>query len=158
MGIGRILHTHKSFLYCWCERIIHKVRTVFQTYGFHHTLHTHFFFTDCQYQTRYILEDGCMSIELVRVLVRVLVWVSFSSSLYPISIYRFFSSLFSPSSKLRKNFTRYNLRDTKFWWWHVKRYAVARQRRELSSFRPSRHALRSCPVLSCQSAQTDAEQ
>ena len=55
MGIGRILHTHKSFSYCWCERIIHKVRTVLQTYGFHHTLHTHFFFTDCQYQTRYIL-------------------------------------------------------------------------------------------------------
>ena len=55
MGIGRILHTHKSFSYCWCERIIHKVRTVLQTYGFHHTLHTHFFFTDCQYQTRNIL-------------------------------------------------------------------------------------------------------
>lgn len=46
MGIGWILHTHKSFSYCWCERIIHKVRTVLQTYGFHHTLHTHFFFTD----------------------------------------------------------------------------------------------------------------
>ena len=33
-------------------------------------------------------EDGCLSIELVRVLVWVVVWVSFSSSLYPISIYR----------------------------------------------------------------------
>ena len=55
MGVGWILHTHKSFSYCWCERIIHKVRTILQTYGFHHTLHTHFFFTACQYQTRYIL-------------------------------------------------------------------------------------------------------
>ena len=55
MEIGRILHTHKSFSYCWCERIIHKVRTVFQTYSLHHALHTHFFFTDYQYQTRYIL-------------------------------------------------------------------------------------------------------
>lgn len=55
MGIGRILHTHKSFSYCWCERIIHKVRTVLQTYSLHHVLHTHFFFTDCQYQMRHIL-------------------------------------------------------------------------------------------------------
>ncbi len=71
-------------------------------------------------------EEGCMSIELEWVLVQVLVWVSFSSSLYPISIYRFFSSLFSPSSKLRKNFTRYNQRGTKFWRWrHIKGYAVA---------------------------------
>lgn len=71
-------------------------------------------------------EEGCMSIELEWVLVQVLVWVSFSSSLYPISIYQFFSSLFSPSSKLRKNFTRYNQRGTKFWWWrHIKGYAVA---------------------------------
>ena len=98
MGIGRILHTHKSFSHCWCERIIHKVRTVLQTYGFHHTLHTHFFFTDCQYQT------------------------SFSSSLYPISIYRFFSSLFSPSSKLRKNFTRDYQCGTRFLYWHIKPY------------------------------------
>ena len=55
MGIVWILHTHKSFSYCWCERIIHKVRTILQTYSFHHTLHIHFFFTDWQYQTRYIL-------------------------------------------------------------------------------------------------------
>ena len=55
MGIGRILHTHKSFSYSRCERIIHKVRTVLQTYSLHHALHTHFFFTDCQYQTRHIL-------------------------------------------------------------------------------------------------------
>ena len=55
MGIGRILHTHKSFSYCWCERIIHKVRAILQTYSLHHALHTHFFFTDCQYQTPYIL-------------------------------------------------------------------------------------------------------
>ena len=55
MGIGRVLQTHKSFSYCWCERIIHKVRTVLQPHSFHHTLHTHFFFTDCQYQTRNIL-------------------------------------------------------------------------------------------------------
>ena len=55
MGICRILHTHKSFSYCWCERIIHKVRTVLQTYSLHHVLHPHFFFTDCQYQTRHIL-------------------------------------------------------------------------------------------------------
>ena len=81
MGIGRILHTHKSFSYCWCERIIHKVPAIFQTYSLHHALHTHFFFTDCQYQTVTFSEDGCMSIELVWVLVRVLVWVSFSSSL-----------------------------------------------------------------------------
>ena len=33
-------------------------------------------------------EEGCMSIELAWVLVPVLVWVSSSSSLYPISIYR----------------------------------------------------------------------
>ena len=43
-------------------------------------------------------EDGCMSIELVRVLV----WVSFSSSLYPISIYRFFSSFFHRAAKYEK--------------------------------------------------------
>ena len=55
MGIGRILHTHKSFSYCWCERIIHKVRTVLQTHSLHYALHTHFFFTNCQYQMRYIL-------------------------------------------------------------------------------------------------------
>ena len=61
-----------------------------------------------------ILEDGCMSIELV--------WGAFSSSLYPISIYRFFSSLFSPSSKLRKNFTRYFQCGTKFLYWHIKPY------------------------------------
>lgn len=63
-------------------------------------------------------EDGCMSIELVWVLV----WVSFSSSLYPISIYRFFSSLFSPSSKLRKNFTRDYQCGTRFLYWHIKPY------------------------------------
>ena len=86
-------------------------------------------------------EAGCLSIELEWVLV----WVSSSSSLYPISIYRFFSLLFSPSSKIRKNFTRYNQGGTKFWWWrHIKRYAVARQRRGLSSFYPSRHAICSC--------------
>ena len=64
MGIGRILHTHKSFSYCWCERIIHKVRTVLQTYSLHHALHTHFFFTDCQYQTRHILRRRSISLIL----------------------------------------------------------------------------------------------
>ena len=57
MGIGRILHTHKSFSYCWCERIIHKpiANTKRVTFS----------------------EDGCISIELVRVLVWVVVWGNF---------------------------------------------------------------------------------
>ena len=102
MGIGRILHTHKSFSYCWCKRIIHKVRTVLQTYVsiILFTLISSLPIANTKRVT--FSEEGCMSIELVRVLV----WVSFSSSLYPISIYRFFSSLFSPSSKLRKYYQR----------------------------------------------------
>ncbi len=30
MGIGRVLHTHESFSYCWCERIIHKLGRFFK--------------------------------------------------------------------------------------------------------------------------------
>ena len=67
MGIGRILHTHKSFSYCWCERIIHKVRTVLHISSLPIANTKRVTFS----------EDGCISIELVRVLVWVVVWGNF---------------------------------------------------------------------------------
>ena len=102
MGIGRIVHTHKSFSYCWRERIIHKVRTVFKPTAsiMFFTLISSLPIANTKRVT--FSEEGCMSIELVWVLVRVLVWVSFSSSLYPISIYRFFSSFFYRATKYGK--------------------------------------------------------
>lgn len=49
-------------------------------------------------------------------------------------------------------------KQTVYEWVSKKTIPYHKMTKGLSSFRPSRHVLRSCPVLSCQLAQADAEQ